>query len=64
MHYFVTIIYNVTTGNTINLLAMAIRISFNSDFKTDFQMSEGRLNVPGKTVFIVYQTYLCNWKQF
>ena len=24
MHYFITIIYNVTSGNTINLLSMAI----------------------------------------
>ena len=24
MHYFVTIIYNVTSGNTINLWSMAI----------------------------------------
>ena len=24
MHYFVTIVYNVTSGSTINLLSMAI----------------------------------------
>ena len=35
MYYFVTIVYNVTSGNTTNLLSMAIY----------FEMSEGRLNV-------------------
>ena len=46
MHYFVTIIYNVTSGNTINLLSMygnGFRFIFG--LKTSFELSEGRLNV-------------------
>ena len=41
MHYFVTIVYNVTSGNAINLLGTAIT----SGLKTSFEMSKGQLNV-------------------
>ena len=41
MNYFVTIVYNVTSGNAINLLGTA----FIFGLKTSFEMTEERLNV-------------------
>ena len=45
MHYFVTIVYNVTLGNAFNFLGYGNRISFSFGLKTSFEMSEGRLNM-------------------
>ena len=45
MHYIVTIVYNVTSGNAINLLGTAIASNSYFSLKISFEMSEGRLNV-------------------
>ena len=45
MHYFVTIVYNVTPGNAINFFGYSNRFRFIFGLKTSFEMSEGRLKV-------------------
>ena len=46
MHYFVTIVYNVTSESANNLLSTAIASdSVFFGLKISFKMSEGRLNV-------------------
>ena len=45
MHYFVTIVYNVTSGKSINFFGPGNRINFILGLETSFEMSEGRLNV-------------------
>ena len=45
MHYLLTIVYNVTSGNAISLLGMAQSLQIHFWSQKSFEISEGRLNV-------------------